>query len=315
MAPSWLTGRFGSETSIVKGEGKCPGPRCVLGPDGLKGAVLGQVGGLVPLPGPTSRKHSSSLIQAQAGVGVGTTPGGQSQRWPEVAGAFPLSLTLAELGSSWAPVSLSRGRSAGIHGCPLPCARSGKGWSPGPGSTDLLCGLGQVPFPFGRRLPVSGSEGPGGPEGPLSPARDCTFWFQKLGAERDALQRELEELKKKFEGLRSRNKVLSSEVKTLRSQMGTLVEKGRHDDELIDALMVRPPPDTCDPAPAPAPASPHSPPNATCMTQQPIASRCSPQGQEQLRSCPRARCLRRTSGTSHQARGRQRRKKWVRAEE
>lgn len=58
--------------------------------------------------------------------------------------------------------------------------------------------------------------------------------------ERDGLQRELEELKKKFEGMRSRNKVLSSEVKTLRSQMGTLVEKGRHDDELIDALMVRP---------------------------------------------------------------------------
>ncbi|GAB5576920.1 coiled-coil domain-containing protein 13 [Prionailurus iriomotensis] len=60
---------------------------------------------------------------------------------------------------------------------------------------------------------------------------------QKLVGERDGLQRELEELKKKFEGMRSRNKVLSSEVKTLRSQMGTLVEKGRHDDELIDALM------------------------------------------------------------------------------
>lgn len=38
--------------------------------------------------------------------------------------------------------------------------------------------------------------------------------------------------------MRSRNKVLSSEVKTLRNQMATLVEKGRHDDELIDALMV-----------------------------------------------------------------------------
>ncbi|XP_004419629.1 PREDICTED: coiled-coil domain-containing protein 13 [Ceratotherium simum simum] len=61
--------------------------------------------------------------------------------------------------------------------------------------------------------------------------------WEKLMGERVALQRELEELKKKFEGMRSRNKVLSSEVKTLRSQMGTLVEKGRHDDELIDALM------------------------------------------------------------------------------
>ncbi|XP_053454957.1 coiled-coil domain-containing protein 13 isoform X4 [Nycticebus coucang] len=61
--------------------------------------------------------------------------------------------------------------------------------------------------------------------------------WEKLASERDALQREVEELKKKFEGMKSRNKVLSSEVKTLRSQMGTLVEKGRHDDELIDALM------------------------------------------------------------------------------
>ncbi|XP_037382861.1 coiled-coil domain-containing protein 13 isoform X2 [Talpa occidentalis] len=61
--------------------------------------------------------------------------------------------------------------------------------------------------------------------------------WEKLVGERDALQRELEELKKKFEGVKSRNKVLSNDVKTLRSQMGTLVEKGRHDDELIDALM------------------------------------------------------------------------------
>nr|XP_012422687.1 PREDICTED: coiled-coil domain-containing protein 13 [Odobenus rosmarus divergens] len=45
------------------------------------------------------------------------------------------------------------------------------------------------------------------------------------------------EIRKKQDGVLSRNKVLSSEVKTLRSQMGTLVEKGRHDDELIDALM------------------------------------------------------------------------------
>ncbi|XP_029796259.1 coiled-coil domain-containing protein 13 [Suricata suricatta] len=61
--------------------------------------------------------------------------------------------------------------------------------------------------------------------------------WEKLVGERDGLQRELEELKRKFEGVKSRNKVLSSQVKTLRSQMGTLVEKGRHDDELIDALM------------------------------------------------------------------------------
>ncbi|XP_059124930.1 coiled-coil domain-containing protein 13 isoform X4 [Peromyscus eremicus] len=61
--------------------------------------------------------------------------------------------------------------------------------------------------------------------------------WERLASERDTLQTELEELRRKFEGMRSRNKVLSSEVKTLRSQMVTLVEKGRHDDELIDALM------------------------------------------------------------------------------
>uniref|UniRef100_A0A8C5NZZ0 Coiled-coil domain containing 13 n=1 Tax=Jaculus jaculus TaxID=51337 RepID=A0A8C5NZZ0_JACJA len=67
--------------------------------------------------------------------------------------------------------------------------------------------------------------------------KDKQEGWEKLASERDTLQGELEELRKKFEGMRSRNKVLSSEVKTLRSQMGTLVEKGRHDDELIDALM------------------------------------------------------------------------------
>uniref|UniRef100_A0A8C6HXI9 Coiled-coil domain containing 13 n=1 Tax=Mus spicilegus TaxID=10103 RepID=A0A8C6HXI9_MUSSI len=67
--------------------------------------------------------------------------------------------------------------------------------------------------------------------------RDKQESWEKLASERDTLQTELEELRKKFEGMRSRNKVLSSEVKTLRSQMTTLVEKGRHDDELIDALM------------------------------------------------------------------------------
>ncbi|XP_023440635.2 coiled-coil domain-containing protein 13 isoform X3 [Dasypus novemcinctus] len=61
--------------------------------------------------------------------------------------------------------------------------------------------------------------------------------WERLASERDALQRELEELRRKLEGAKSRNKVLASEVKTLRSQMGTLAEKGRHDDELIDALV------------------------------------------------------------------------------
>lgn len=97
---------------------------------------------------------------------------------------------------------------------------------------------------LGVRVPALGftcEQGPDVAEVPFSPtAHDCTSLLQKLVGERDGLQRELEELKRKFEGVKSRNKVLSSEVKTLRNQMGTLVEKGRHDDELIDALMVWP---------------------------------------------------------------------------
>lgn len=125
--------------------------------------------------------------------------------------------------------------------------------------------------------------------------------------ERDALQRELEELKKKLEGVRSRNKVLSSEVKTLRNQMGTLVEKGRHDDELIDALMVWPShsrpmrararslphgPPPCPGAhdPAPVRVSPHLPQRPPASFRSPwphpgTSPKATPQGQEQFRGC------------------------------
>lgn len=125
--------------------------------------------------------------------------------------------------------------------------------------------------------------------------------------ERDALQRELEELKKKLEGVKSRNKVLSSEVKTLRNQMGTLVEKGRHDDELIDALMVWPShsrptraraqslqhgPPPCPGAhdPAPVRVSPHLPQRPPASSRSPwshlgTSPKATPQGQEQLRGC------------------------------
>ncbi|XP_074139279.1 coiled-coil domain-containing protein 13 isoform X4 [Sminthopsis crassicaudata] len=59
----------------------------------------------------------------------------------------------------------------------------------------------------------------------------------KLTSERDSLQKDYEDLKRKCDGIKSRNKVLSNEIKTLKSQIATLIEKGKHDDELIDALM------------------------------------------------------------------------------
>lgn len=132
-------------------------------------------------------------------------------------------------------------------------------------------------------------------EVPHRPAtRDLTFCFQKLAGERDALQRELEDLKKKSEGLRSRNKVLSSEAKTLRSQMGTLVEKGRHDDELIDALMVRPSRPGRALARSPAPNSegaPTWPRNLRLSRGHPMgpSPKATPQDQEQLRGCQSTR--------------------------
>uniref|UniRef100_A0A5F8H0E1 Coiled-coil domain containing 13 n=1 Tax=Monodelphis domestica TaxID=13616 RepID=A0A5F8H0E1_MONDO len=61
--------------------------------------------------------------------------------------------------------------------------------------------------------------------------------IERLTNERDILQKENEELKRKCDGVKSRNKVLSNEIKTLKSQTTTLFEKGKHDDELIDALM------------------------------------------------------------------------------
>ncbi|KAM8811201.1 coiled-coil domain-containing protein 13 [Eudromia elegans] len=61
--------------------------------------------------------------------------------------------------------------------------------------------------------------------------------LEKLSGEYDALQKDHEETKKKLDASKARNKVLCSEVKTLKGQIVTLLEKGKHDDELIDALL------------------------------------------------------------------------------
>lgn len=54
----------------------------------------------------------------------------------------------------------------------------------------------------------------------------------------EVLLGENSDAKKKLEGSKARNNVLSTEVKALKSQISTLLEKGRHDDELVDALLV-----------------------------------------------------------------------------
>uniref|UniRef100_A0A8C0GTC2 Coiled-coil domain containing 13 n=1 Tax=Chelonoidis abingdonii TaxID=106734 RepID=A0A8C0GTC2_CHEAB len=61
--------------------------------------------------------------------------------------------------------------------------------------------------------------------------------LEKLSGEHNALQKDHEEVKKKLDASKARNKVLSNEVKALKGQILTLLEKGKHDNELIDALL------------------------------------------------------------------------------
>ncbi|XP_074397097.1 coiled-coil domain-containing protein 13 isoform X1 [Zonotrichia albicollis] len=61
--------------------------------------------------------------------------------------------------------------------------------------------------------------------------------LEKLSEQHNTLQKNHEELKKKLDATRARNQVLCGEVKMLKGQIGTLLEKGKHDDELIDALL------------------------------------------------------------------------------
>lgn len=55
----------------------------------------------------------------------------------------------------------------------------------------------------------------------------------------EALLKEHEDVKKKLEASKARNKYLSTENKTLKSQISDLLVKSKHDDELVDALLVR----------------------------------------------------------------------------
>ncbi|KAM4906334.1 coiled-coil domain-containing protein 13 [Sylvia borin] len=61
--------------------------------------------------------------------------------------------------------------------------------------------------------------------------------LEKLTGQHNTLQKKHEELKKKCDASKARNQMLCEEVKMLKAQIGTLLEKGRHDDELIDALL------------------------------------------------------------------------------
>ncbi|XP_026229471.1 coiled-coil domain-containing protein 13 isoform X3 [Anabas testudineus] len=61
--------------------------------------------------------------------------------------------------------------------------------------------------------------------------------FERMSADYEAILKDHEDVKKKLEAAKARNKSLSAEMKTLKVQISTLLEKGKHDDELVDALL------------------------------------------------------------------------------
>ncbi|KAB5578943.1 hypothetical protein PHYPO_G00188290 [Pangasianodon hypophthalmus] len=67
--------------------------------------------------------------------------------------------------------------------------------------------------------------------------RDRKEALEKLSVEYELILGEHGEVKKKLESSKARNRILSAELKTLKTQLSTLTEKGRHDNELIDALL------------------------------------------------------------------------------
>ncbi|XP_063422846.1 coiled-coil domain-containing protein 13-like [Mytilus trossulus] len=62
---------------------------------------------------------------------------------------------------------------------------------------------------------------------------------ERAANEFKALESDHENLKKKLDAAKSRNSVLSKEIKSSKQQMQTMVQKGQHDDELIEALMLQ----------------------------------------------------------------------------
>ncbi|XP_035804123.2 coiled-coil domain-containing protein 13 isoform X1 [Amphiprion ocellaris] len=61
--------------------------------------------------------------------------------------------------------------------------------------------------------------------------------FERISADYEALLKEHEDVKKKLEASKARSKSLSFEMKTLKGQISILLEKGKHDDELVEALL------------------------------------------------------------------------------
>ncbi|CAL8280521.1 unnamed protein product [Lota lota] len=61
--------------------------------------------------------------------------------------------------------------------------------------------------------------------------------FERLTAEYEGLLENHKETKTKLEASRARSKSLTGEMKILKVQISTLLDKGKHDDELVDTLL------------------------------------------------------------------------------
>ncbi|XP_067108562.1 coiled-coil domain-containing protein 13 isoform X2 [Osmerus mordax] len=61
--------------------------------------------------------------------------------------------------------------------------------------------------------------------------------LERLTGVYESLLKDHEDVKKKLEGSKARNKALTTEVKSLKMQISTLLDKGKHDNELVDALL------------------------------------------------------------------------------
>ncbi|XP_037313395.2 coiled-coil domain-containing protein 13 isoform X1 [Pungitius pungitius] len=63
--------------------------------------------------------------------------------------------------------------------------------------------------------------------------------FERISVDYEALLKDHDDVRRKLDASKARIKSLSTEVKSLKLQNCTLMEKGKHDNELVDALLKR----------------------------------------------------------------------------
>ncbi|MEQ2231234.1 hypothetical protein ILYODFUR_037393 [Ilyodon furcidens] len=61
--------------------------------------------------------------------------------------------------------------------------------------------------------------------------------FERISGDYEALLKEHEVVKKKLEASKARNRTQSEEIKTLKVQISSMLDKGKHDDGVLDALL------------------------------------------------------------------------------